>query len=664
LDSSRTVAIADVHGDPERLTQILRSAGLVDDRLGWSGGAASLVLVGDLVDRGSRSREVLDLVMRLQEEAPRQVRVLLGNHEVMNLTGDLRYVPMEEYRAYATPASESLRESRYKSYGDFLGRRARRLGFEQPALDEGSRRAWMEAHPPGFFERRDAFRSGGLHGRWLRGLDAALVQDGTIFVHGGLSETQIFPSVQALNDRVRREISRFDELWGSLSDAGVLWQDLTLNAALELLREELTLWEAIDSLPAERVDPAARAQRPPDKTLQQIRELLGFSVWTIASPEGPLWYRGLAVEPEAELGPKLERVLRHYGADRVVVGHTPTADHRIQLRLRGKVFAIDTGLSAAVGGRPSALEIREGRFVALYPGEESVLLQEPGTTLQLDGNEPQAAPGLAGHDALRGLSLERIETFLRSAPIVSVRKIGTGVTKPSRATLDDGALRHDAHIQTVHSCEEITRGGQRQRQRVCDSYKYNLAAYELGKLLGISSIPPCVERRFDGRDAAFTWWIEDAVTFAEMKERSMNPPDGAAWNREQWIVGVFDELIYNTDRNRGNLLVDPGWRIWIIDHTRAFRTDRRLRDPGLLSRMRLDASLLASLHELTRESLERCCGAYLTSEEMKGVLARRDGIVARFDSQGDLSLRPWRSSASEILLLHAPGGTSRALVQR
>lgn len=116
-----------------------------------------------------------------------------------------------------------------------------------------------------------------------------------------------------------------------------------------------------------------------------------------------------------------------------------------------------------------------------------------------------------------------------------------------------------------------------------------------------------------------------------MKERRRNPPSGALWNRQQYVIGVFDELIYNTDRNQGNLLVDPSWRIWMIDHTRAFRVDRRLRNAAKLAALRLEPPLAAALAALDRTALERCCGAYLTGEEMKALLARRDSILARFE---------------------------------
>jgi hypothetical protein len=620
LKPGRIVAIGDVHGDMKQLIRSLRHAGLLSADLGWSGGSTALVVPGDLLDRGDRAPEVLDLMMRLEGEAGGRVHVLLGNHEVMNLMGDWRYVSREEYRRFATPQSQALLNEKYASYSAFLKTRAARLGLDEPLLDGEHRRGWLEEHPVGFFERRAAFGPQGAYGRWLRSLDAALVQEGVMFVHGGLNEAQQFESIAALNDQIHREIARFDALWSSLSQADVIWSDLSWGEAVGLLRDEVGFWAALDSLPPARVSPQAKKGRPDARTMAEMQELLGHEQWSIASPTGPLWYRGMVEEGSELSGPAVTQILKRYAAVQVVVGHTPTEDRRIQRRLDGLVFAIDTGMSASFGGPASALEIVEGSFTALYPDGAPEILQDPLDT---------------AYDAMHGLTQEEAEAFLRSAPVVEVRQISTGVTKPSRVALDDGRFRHKAAVQALHACEDVEQGPARMRERVCDSYKYNLAAYELGKLLGIETIPPTVERKFEDRKAAFTWWIDDVMTFGEMNEKKVNPPSGERWNRQQWAIGIFDELIYNTDRNQGNLLVDPEWRIWMIDHTRAFRTSLGPRNPAMLSKMKVEGELFEGLRKLSSASLESCCAAYLTSDERKALLARRDTILERLGPAPD-----------------------------
>lgn len=236
----------------------------------------------------------------------------------------------------------------------------------------------------------------------------------------------------------------------------------------------------------------------------------------------------------------------------------------------------------------------------------------------------------AAYDAFLGLTADQIETFLQEARVVAVTEVGSGVTKPLRATLDDGRVRHDAEIQNIDKCEETDVVGGPGPVIQCDSYKYNIAAYEMGRLLGLTSIPPSVQRTFDGRGAAFTWWIEDAQTLAKMEMSGLWQPSMEEWKRQEGTVVIFDELIFNTDRHQANLLMDPLRRVWMIDHTRCFRTETHLRNPERLEELRIDRSLLARLRDLDEGALQRCCAAYLSGEERADVLVRRDSILALF----------------------------------
>ena len=145
-EAERIVAIADVHGDFDALVAILQKAGLIDETRHWSGGSSTLVQTGELLDRGPKSRAVMDLMMALQKEAPRRkgsVRIALGNHEVMNIMGDLRYVVPEDYAAFADVRSEQRRKAAFQNYSRQQVGRGR-------SVDEA---VWMRAHPPGFGNR-------------------------------------------------------------------------------------------------------------------------------------------------------------------------------------------------------------------------------------------------------------------------------------------------------------------------------------------------------------------------------------------------------------------------------------------------------------------------------------------------------------------------------
>jgi hypothetical protein len=365
----RVVAIGDVHGSYPQFVHILQQTGLINSRYEWSGGSTILVQMGDVTNRGPQSRPCLDLLMQLEAQAPDQkgkVIPLLGNHEVMVILGDLRYVLPEDYQAFAGDQSAALRERAYQNYRAFLTRSGMR-GRVQAAPDEAAPERWMAEHPLGFFELRDAFGPQGTYGRWLRQLDTVVQIGDVLFVHGGLSPSLRFRSLREINDRIREEMTRFDSLWQSLTEQGIIWRYMTLEEARRAVQGEL---EAVGS-PGQVEDA---------RTIEQMRELLKVDRWMMASPSGPLWYRGYAREREEKLAPGLEKMMSRLKVRRIVVAHTITDSRRITPRFDNRIFLIDTGmLLDGRGGRASALEIENGQFIAHYStGEQQVLLRPEG----------------------------------------------------------------------------------------------------------------------------------------------------------------------------------------------------------------------------------------------------------------------------------------------
>jgi hypothetical protein len=236
------------------------------------------------------------------------------------------------------------------------------------------------------------------------------------------------------------------------------------------------------------------------------------------------------------------------------------------------------------------------------------------------------------------LTLEQKEEFLKHAKVIKTRGAKKGVTGTTRATLSDGELTHDASIQSIDEEKDkyVTSHGLEVNFRDC--YKFNIAAYRLGLLLGLGDvIPPSVERSYEGHGAAWTWWVED-VQMDEMEKRKNNieAPDHATWAREYQVMKIFDQLIYNTDRNQTNILYDKDWKLWMIDHTRAFRTSKNLLDPKALERC--DRQLLESMKLLKEADVKNELKKWLRPAEIAGILARRDKLVAYFEGPGKSSL--------------------------
>jgi hypothetical protein len=226
-----------------------------------------------------------------------------------------------------------------------------------------------------------------------------------------------------------------------------------------------------------------------------------------------------------------------------------------------------------------------------------------------------------------------MEQFLRDAKIGAQRNIPRGVTLPKRATLtsDDGKIVHDASIQTVHESKTSYTTSRGTELNFKDWWEFNVAAYELAKLLDLNMVPPYVERRVGGAAASLSWWIDGSMMEADRVRRKLDAPDADTWNKEMYTLRVFNQLIYNTDDNLTNVLISPDWHLWMIDFTRAFRTQKNIAEVKNL--VQCDRKMLAKMKELNKEVLKEKMHRYLTGGEIDGLLARRDKIVKFFEDE-------------------------------
>jgi hypothetical protein len=246
--------------------------------------------------------------------------------------------------------------------------------------------------------------------------------------------------------------------------------------------------------------------------------------------------------------------------------------------------------------------------------------------------------GIRAQQAAAPLGDEQIETFLRTARIVRTRGAGKGVTGSVRATLTDGSLTHDAQIQIVDERKSEFRGGKGPVEfNFRDSWRFNVAAYKIDRMLGLQLVPVSVQRIWNSNRGAFTWWIDDVMMDeGERLKRNAAPPDNRCWSDQIRLLRVLDQLIDNSDRNLGNMLITKNWRIWAIDHTRAFRYSTTPRNPAVLTG--IDRNVLARLEALDFVTLHEALHDYITDEDIRALLSRRDGILTRLKSFGDAAL--------------------------
>lgn len=240
-----------------------------------------------------------------------------------------------------------------------------------------------------------------------------------------------------------------------------------------------------------------------------------------------------------------------------------------------------------------------------------------------------ASPTLAGQGAASAtprLTPGEMETFLLTATISDTKDAGAGITGSTRATLSDGRMTHDAHVQSVNISKPMFRSGAYTELNFKDTYRFNIAAYRLARLLQITFVPVAVEREVDGKSSSVAWWV-DAVQMDEtgrLRRKTMGPNPSRTSSQLQMMY-VWDELIQNRDRNTGNIVWTNDWTMWLIDHTRAFRQDDDLLKPERLRRC--DRGLLTRLKALTDDAIEQAVGESLTNGERKAILKRRDRIV-------------------------------------
>jgi hypothetical protein len=232
------------------------------------------------------------------------------------------------------------------------------------------------------------------------------------------------------------------------------------------------------------------------------------------------------------------------------------------------------------------------------------------------------------------LTPEQQREFLRSAKVVSSRPIGKGITGSSRLTLTDGTVTHDAAFQTIDDrASDEDRRQMRKRAgelNFVDSYKYNIAAYEIARLLGVDDMMPVtVLRRHQGRTGSLTWWVDDVLMDEAEREKSPNqPPSPLAFQRQRTKMVTFAELVGDVDRNKGNVLYTKDWRVIMIDFTRAFRLHREIRQPGAL--MTVERKLWEAIQVLTRERVREAVDDYLTLEETGALMQRQRALVEHY----------------------------------
>jgi len=572
----RVVAVSDVHGAYDAFRKTLAAAGVVDADGAWAGGLTHLVITGDLMDRGPDSRPVMDMLMRLEGEADAaggRVHVLLGNHEVMNLVSDLRYVSAGEYAAFKDDETAETRDRWYQLYLQAAG-----------SEDDAALRAkFDEGHPAGFFAHRAAFAPDGKYGAWLLQKPILIAINGTAFVHGGLSPRVAELGIEGVNALVNDEVAGYASAMNVLMNAGLL--DPAEN-----------FYDHADRVAA--LPPSD--DRSPG-VVSAIDTLLQLNDATIHQLDSPLWYRGNVGCPAVieldRLGPALDRI----GASRVVIGHTPTVGRQVLARFGGKVIEIDTGM-----------------LKSYYNGSGNALVIE-GDGLRVVGESGRQLASVAPHPRRVGLRDDDLGAD-------DIEKIMTDGSVTDSETIA-GEIRRVRLSGAAGIVEALFRPNPRDRGFVPE-----LAAYRLDRYLELDMVPVTVARRLDGQDGTLQFIPSSTMTESARVERRRG---SSAWCPlpDQWnAMYVFDVLVHNAGRSQEYMIYSQdNWQLMLTGHERSFDAERG-RPPYLAQvQLSIGSAWQDKLRGLDEARIEELLGDVLDRRRRRALEQRRDGLLKDAD---------------------------------
>jgi hypothetical protein len=585
-DVPRVVVIGDVHGSYDKMLTLLEGTGLVDEGLGWIGGEDHLVFVGDLVDRGPDDRPVLDLVRSLQSEAEAaggRVHPLLGNHEVMNMSGDFRYVSEKGFRDFLPQEDKKARNRAMQRFRNTYG----------PGIPlQQIKPAFEERFPPGYFGRLAAFWHDGEYGSWLLQQPALVMINGVVFLHGGLTEEVAALGLDAINRQVHQDILRF------------------MNNAETLVDVTGVPPSYVDAILAARE--AGQRARDTSKQAVAARTILQLSDALPYVPAGPLWYRGISLENERLERFNVERSLSSLGARAMVVAHTPTKSGVINSRFNGQVYRVDVGM--AYGRKPQAL---------VFSGDEAKVY-DPATQ-GYTAPMPEPARGEGWSRFSEQLPEAQMLEFLSTAKVTGCEMFQRGVRHAEVCDLEG----RDLHMRAVFlTIDEKPGTVEEEPKSVARSWRNEIAAYRLDRYLELDLVPVTIERTIEGRTGSLQIWLESAVDLTLLQTYDqMHLLQGL--ERPILVARAFSAWMDVYGRHdAGKMLLPQDRRIALADSTKAFSTAHQLNPEAIPDPCpSIPPARELFLRSITAEKIQQVVGPYLNAEQIDALIVRRDQLL-------------------------------------
>ena len=211
--------------------------------------------------------------------------------------------------------------------------------------------------------------------------------------------------------------------------------------------------------------------------------------------------------------------------------------------------------------------------------------------------------------------------------MVGQKQLSSGSTKPWRLDLE----RDGVHARAIFRSIDKTMG--RELRKVEDHFRHEVAAFEIDRLLGLELVPPAALRTWKGDKGSIQLWVENARSETERIESNISHGDRQYIETLKGRMRVFDALIYNFDRNTGNLLFDRTGRLWLIDHTRSFKIKGDLPEKLKPLLQRCERRLWHALRDLDRKALKKATRPYLEPLQTAALLERFDALREHYSSR-------------------------------
>ncbi|MCP3674437.1 MAG: hypothetical protein GY829_08220 [Gammaproteobacteria bacterium] len=579
---SEIYAIGDIHGAFHEVETSLKTLNLIDENNNWIGGNAHFVSLGDLIDRGPQARKLIDLFMKLQQQADEaggQFHILLGNHEIMNLTGDWRYLSALEIAEFA---QDELPEQRMSAYNQYIS-------WHKLSDSENIKNDFNKKYPVGFFAHYFAFGLDGKYGQWLLTLPFIIKINDQLFAHGGISKEIENKDLATVNTSLKSDLISYLKSWNYFVENNQLSFDVALHDRENYIK---------------LLDDSAHKQN-----------FIALQDSVVMSVMSPSWYRGNALcHPyfEEEI---LSEKLQFWDTTRLWVGHTTTKTKQVQKRLSDQLIMIDTGLlNSHYHGEPWIAKIKNSGAVSFING----LTGKTG--------EPTIAPKREFRNPYKMTDTE-LEDFLKTAKVVNKKKTVEGRTNPYKVTLEKDGRKIKGIFKSKDTNKSTKRGGWSKSKENADRYQYELIAYKIDKLLDIGLVPMTVERKVNGRKGTVQLWIKGLITDLQLHDNNIEY-DGFCDKKSQVnMMDVFDYLIANKDRNLSNIIYNNNdLQLWFIDHSRSFGTSTRRPKMIKKSNITVTKRFKSALEKITEEDLAEL-KPWLHKKQIIAIWKRRNKLL-------------------------------------